>query len=196
MTTAPVRALPAAERRRRIALGLLRAAVVAAVLIAVYYVAPLSRLADVPLGLLLAVGMTALITVATLQVRAVIQARHPGIRAIQALTTIAPLFLLLFAVTYFVMAQTDVGSFDEEAFTRTDALYFTVTVFATVGFGDITPASQAARLVVSTQMILDLIVLGLGIRVFLGAVQLGRQRTDTGPQGEAESPERPNPPPS
>ena len=196
MTTAPVRALPAAERRRRIALGLLRAAVIAAVLIAVYYVAPLSRLADVPLGLLLAVGMTALITVATLQVRAVIQARHPGIRAIQALTTIAPLFLLLFAVTYFVMAQTDVGSFDEEAFTRTDALYFTVTVFATVGFGDITPASQAARLVVSTQMILDLIVLGLGIRVFLGAVQLGRQRTDTGPQEEAGSPERPNPPPS
>ena len=196
MTTAPLRALPAAERRRRIALGLLRAAVVAAVLIAVYYLAPLSRLADVPLGLLLAVGMTALITVATLQVRAVIQARHPGIRAIQALTTIAPLFLLLFAVTYFVMAQTDVGSFDEEAFTRTDALYFAVTVFATVGFGDITPASQAARLVVSTQMILDLIVLGLGIRVFLGAVELGRQRTDTSPQEETGPPERLDPPPS
>jgi voltage-gated potassium channel len=196
VTTAAVRALPAAERRRRIALGLLRAAVVTAVLIAVYYVAPLSRLADVPLGLLLAIGMTALVTVATLQVRAVIRARHPGIRAIQALTTIAPLFLLLFAVTYFVMAQTDVGSFDEEAFTRTDALYFTVTVFATVGFGDITPASQAARLVVSTQMILDLIVLGLGIRVFLGAVERGRQRTDTGPEEEAGSPERPDPPPS
>ena len=196
MTTAAVRALPAAERRRRIALGLLRAAVVAAVLIAVYYVAPLSRLADVPLGLLLAIGMTALVTVATLQVRAVIRARHPGIRAIQALTTIAPLFLLLFAVTYFVMAQTDVGSFDEEAFTRTDALYFTVTVFATVGFGDITPASQAARLVVSTQMILDLIVLGLGIRVLLGAVELGRQRPDNGPQEETASPERPDLPPS
>jgi voltage-gated potassium channel len=92
------------------------------------------------------------------------------------------------------MAQTDAGSFDEEALTRTDALYFTVTVFATVGFGDITPASQAARLVGSTQMILDLIVLGLGIRVFLSAVEIGRQRTDTGPQEQAAFPERPDRP--
>jgi voltage-gated potassium channel len=37
---------------------------------------------------------------------------------------------------------------------RTDSLYFTVTVFATVGFGDIFPASQMARLVVTAQMIL------------------------------------------
>ena len=28
--------------------------------------------------------------------------------------------------------------------TRTDALYFVVTVFATVGFGDITPVSETA----------------------------------------------------
>jgi voltage-gated potassium channel len=50
-----------------------------------------------------------------------------------------------------------------------------VTVFATVGFGDITATSQPARLIVTAQMILDLI-LGLGIRVFLGAVQRGRQQ--------------------
>ena len=61
--------------------------------------------------------------------------------------------------------------------TRTDSLYFTVTVFATVGFGDITATSQTGRLLVTAQMILDLIVLGLGIRVFLGAVQRGQQDT-------------------
>jgi hypothetical protein len=58
--------------------------------------------------------------------------------------------------------------------TRTDALYFTVTVFSTVGFGDISATSQAARLIVTIQMILDLIVLGLGVRVFLAAVEFGR----------------------
>ena len=110
-----------------------------------------------------------------------VRARHPGIRAIQALATIAPLFLLLFAATYFLMARTEAGSFGDAALTRTDALYFTVTVFATVGFGDITPASQAARLMVTAQMILDLIVLGLGVRVFLGAVERGRQRPDDEP---------------
>jgi voltage-gated potassium channel Kch len=59
--------------------------------------------------------------------------------------------------------------------TRTDSLYFTVTTFSTVGYGDITPTSQTARLVVTAQMILDLLFLGVGIRVFIGAVQLARQ---------------------
>ena len=178
MTAAPVQELPAAERRRRISLGLLRAAAVTAFLVAVYYLAPLSRLSDVPLAVSLVVGLLALTAVASWQLRAVVRARHPGIRAIQALATTAPLFLLLFATSYFLMAQTDATSFSVHPLTRTDTLYFTVTVFATVGFGDISAASQAARLLVIVQMILDLLVLGLGIRVFLGAVQRGRERPD------------------
>jgi hypothetical protein len=62
---------------------------------------------------------------------------------------------------------------------RTDALYFTVTTFATVGFGDITATSQIARLMVTVQMVLDLLILGFGLRAFLGAVQMGRQRQAT-----------------
>jgi hypothetical protein len=77
------------------------------------------------------------------------------------------------------MASHDPASFTADNLTRTDALYFTVTVFATVGFGDISAASQAARLLVTAQMILDLIVLGLGIRVFIGAVEEGRRRQET-----------------
>src|SRR5208282_4777456 len=74
--------------------------------------------------------------------------------------------------------------------TRTDSLYFTVTTFSTVGFGDITATSQAARLVVTVQMILDLLVLGLGIRVFIGAVQLAREEHPD-PAGPAAPPEQP-----
>jgi hypothetical protein len=166
------------QRRRRISLGLLRAAAVTSVLIGAYYLAPLSWLADVPVALSLTVGLIALIAVSSWQLKAVVRARHPGIRAIQALATTAPLFLLLFATSYYLMVQADVGSFSAHPLTRTDTLYFTVTVFATVGFGDISPASQAARLLVMAQMILDLLVLGLGIRVFLGAVQRGRERPD------------------
>ena len=40
--------------------------------------------------------------------------------------------------------------------TRADALYFAVTVFSTVGFGDITPESEAARVVLIVQMLGDL----------------------------------------
>ena len=59
-----------------------------------------------------------------------------------------------------------------------------------MGFGDITATSQAARLVVTVQMILDLLVLGLGIRVFIGAVQLARQEHPD-PAGPAAAPEQP-----
>ena len=59
---------------------------------------------------------------------------------------------------------------------RTDAVYFSVTVFATVGFGDISPVSDAARVVVTFQMIADLLVLGLVLQAVLDAVSRGRAR--------------------
>ena len=177
MTTAPLHALPAAKRRRLIIIGLLRASAVTAALVVGYYLLPLDHLAGVPLGVSLAAGLLALAAMAAYQVRAIIRARYPGIRAIEALAATAPLFLLLFAGTYVLMARADPSNFNVHPLTRTDSLYFTVTVFATVGFGDITATSQTGHLIVTAQMILDLIVLGLGIRVFLGAVQRGRQDT-------------------
>jgi voltage-gated potassium channel len=70
--------------------------------------------------------------------------------------------------------------------TKTDALYFTVTVFSTVGFGDITPRSEPARIVLIVQMLGDLAVLGAGVRVLLEAVRRGRQRrTDTGDNADS-----------
>ena len=83
--------------------------------------------------------------------------------------------MLLFATTYFVMEHTAVSSFTE-ALTRTDALYFSVTTLATVGYGDIAAKSGSARVVVTVQMVLDLLLLGLVVRVFLNAVKRSRQR--------------------
>lgn len=88
---------------------------------------------------------------------------------------LAPLYLLLFAASYYVMSQADPTAFTAEGPTRIDTLYFTVTVFATVGFGHISPASETARLLVMFQMILNLIVLGAGIRLLTVAVHRGRE---------------------
>ncbi len=63
-----------------------------------------------------------------------------------------------------------------ESLTRTDALYFTITVFSTVGFGDITPLTQYARTMTMAQMIGDLIVVGLVAQVLLNAVRRGLER--------------------
>jgi voltage-gated potassium channel len=167
--------LTRAQRQRGITLGLLRALAVSAVLIALYYLLPLDHLTGISLLVAMIIGLLALAAMTAYQVWAILRAAHPGVRAIEALATTVPLFLLLFAATYFLMSHTSTGNFNVHALTRTDSIYFTVTVFATVGFGDISPASQTARLVVTAQMILNLIVLGLGVRLIIGAVQQARQ---------------------
>ena len=167
--------LAPAGRRRLVVLGLLRALATAVVLVALYYLLPLDHIKNVPLTL--AGGLLILLAVIAWQLRAIVRAKEPGVRATVALAGTVPLFVLLFASAYFVMARASPANFSTHQLTRTDALYFTVTIFSTVGFGDITPISQGARLVVTAQMILDLLVLGLGIRAFVGAVQLGRQQT-------------------
>ena len=58
-----------------------------------------------------------------------------------------------------------------QPFSRISALYFTVTVFSTVGFGDITPKTDAARLVVTVQMLSDLIVIAVVFRLLFGAAR-------------------------
>jgi hypothetical protein len=46
----------------------------------------------------------------------------------------------------------------------------------TVGLGDISATSQSPRLVVTFQMLLDLVILGVGINAFVSAARLGRKR--------------------
>ena len=101
--------------------------------------------------------------------------------AIGRLTLTGPLFLLLFASTYFLMSQADAGNFNVGGLTRGDTLYFTVTIFTTVGFGDILAASHSARALVTAQMILDLILIGAVIRAFVDAVRIARKNSTTPP---------------
>ena len=55
-------------------------------------------------------------------------------------------------------------------------MYFSSTIFTTVGFGDITAKSEAARLVVTVQMWLNLLFLGLVVRLVVNAVKFNQQR--------------------
>ena len=148
------------------------------VLVALYYVLPLDRLFDVNVVVVLVVGVALLAGMIAWQVRAIERSTYPGIRAVQSLASTTPLFLLLFASTYYVLSLGDPETFTEPL-TRTDALYLTVTIFATVRFGDISAKVETARLVVTAQMLLDLVVLGLGIQVILGAVKRGKANADT-----------------
>jgi voltage-gated potassium channel len=173
MSEPPIERLSRSQRRRVVAWGLLRALIAAVVLVTLYFVIPLAWIDGLPPVLAIVVAAGVLVGVSVWQVLAIIRAEEPGLRAIEALAVIAPLYLLVFAATYFLMAHNDPSNFTQEL-TRLDALYFTVTVFATVGFGDITAASQTARVVVTIQMVLNLILLGAGVRLLTMAVKHGR----------------------
>lgn len=165
--------------------GLLRAFGTAAFMVAVYYVVPLEARSPAALGLALGIGLTLLSCMIAWQVRAIIGSEHPGIRATYALAATTPLFLLLFASAYVILSRNSSAAFSEPL-NRSDSIYFTVTVFSTVGFGDITPRSESARLLVVVQMILDLVVLGLGVRLILSAVQRGRAAHAAAAEGSEE----------
>jgi voltage-gated potassium channel len=152
----------------------------AAVLGALYYLLPLNQPLNAGTSVRLLVGLAAFAGVTVWQVRTIVGSRYPALRAFEVLGLIVPLYLVLFASTYFVMERASAGSFTQPL-TRTDALYFTVTVFATVGFGDITAKSEPARVVLIVQMLGNLAFLGAGVRILLGAVHRGQQRRlDTG----------------
>lgn len=175
MTSQPARAVIPARHRRRLVLGTVRSLATIIVLVALYYLLPLSHLAGVPLPVTLLAGLLALLAATVWQLRRILRSRYPAVRAGEALATTVPLFLLLFASAYFVMARDSPANFNIHSLTRTDALYFTVTTFSTVGFGDIAAASQDARLMVTIQVVLDLLILGLGLRVFIGVTRIARR---------------------
>jgi len=118
----------------------------------------------------LATTLIVLPLVVTLQVKAVAHSSRPDLRAVEAIAVSSSLLVLPFASTYYAMDQEKSTSCDEPL-TRTDAVYLAVTVFATVGFREVEATSQAARLVVTVQVVLDMIVIGVIMRVLLATVQ-------------------------
>ena len=68
-----------------------------------------------------------------------------------------------FAAVYYAMNRNGtqfIGLVD-----RVDSIYFTVTTLSTVGFGDISATGDAARIIVTLQMLFDLVYIGLTVRV-------------------------------
>ena len=142
----PDAAPPAQPPPGKVVRALLRAVGSTVVLVVIYYLLPLDHSARWTAVAMLVIGLAGLSALVTFQVRSIIASPFPGLRALEALATSVPFFLLLFASTYVVIAAVSASSFSQPM-TRSNALYFTDTVFATVGFGDHRhhPGSAAGR---------------------------------------------------
>ena len=105
----------------------------------------------------------------------------PELRAVRSLGATIPLFLTVFATIYLSLSRTSAANFSQNL-NHTRALYFTITVFSTVGFGDITPTADAARIMVSIQMLVDLVIIAVVVRLLLNTartslLRAGQDRT-------------------
>lgn len=178
--------------RGRVLMGhLLRSAASIALLTGLYYLAPLDSGFTLSTVTLLTLGLIVFGALIAWQTSAITRAPYPRLRALEALATAVPLFLVLFSASYFLLAQEIPQSFSEQL-NRTDALYFTVTVFATVGFGDIVPTTETGRALTTAQMIADLFVVGVIAKVLFGAVRIGMRRrgtADAPPPGDEDEDE-------
>ena len=117
------------------------------------------------------------------QIRQIRNSKYPSLRAAEAVVSSAILFLAAFAAIYVLIEGTVANSFSEEL-SPFDSYYFAMTVLATVGFGDITPVSTAARTASMIQMALDLVFIGVVVRVFAATAKKGGAKT---PNSEGEN---------
>ena len=163
------------EWHRELVRVFLRAGASLIVILSVYYLLPLDQDVTTAWGVAVVAGLVVVGIVVVIQLRRIITSEHPVQRAIEALALSIPLFVVMFASIYLVFAHEDPGAFSQ-ALNHTGSLYFTITVLSTTGFGDITPVSDTARLIVSAQMVIDLILIGLVIKTIMAAVRLGMQR--------------------
>ncbi|MFI0511703.1 potassium channel family protein [Streptomyces sp. WSLK1-5] len=166
---------PTRPGRREVLLSVARSTGTATGLVVAYYLLPLDQpmgggtTAGLVLGLL---GVTALFI---WQVRTIVRSPHPQLRAVETLAAVASLYVLLFATSYFLLEHDTPGSFTEPV-SRTDALYFALTVLSTVGFGDITARSGTARVMTMAQIVGGILLAGVAVRVVVGAIQAGLRR--------------------
>jgi hypothetical protein len=153
----------------------LRAFLSAAGLFTLYYLVPVVPRAHESVALRLGAALALFAAVLVYEVRSIVSHDQPMLKAVEAMSILIPLFLVLFAWIYLTMSDSNPAAFGS-SLDRTSALYFTVSVFSTVGFGDITPKTDVARLVVTVQMLTDLAVLAVVVRLIFRAASRGAAR--------------------
>jgi hypothetical protein len=164
--------------RRRARRSLLMSGFVSVALVVGYFLLPLNSDLTTTTVLTLGGGIVLIAVLLVWHLRSIITSPYPRVRAVAALATTIPLFLVVFATSYFVMSRTEPANFNEHL-SRLDSAYYTVTVFATVGFGDIVPKTEVARTVTMVQMLGDIVLVGLVVQVIVGAVRTGLRRKET-----------------
>jgi hypothetical protein len=147
-------------------IGLLVAEVL--VLVVAYFLIPLEgslafRLLAYGLGLALVVFVVAR------QMRRHLASRDNEVR-IDSLALAIVMSVLLFALAYYAVSTAESGEFSGLS-TRVDALYYSLTVATTTGFGDVSAQSQLARALVSAQLVFNMLIVATAVPLLTRTVK-------------------------
>ncbi|HEX9966665.1 MAG TPA: potassium channel family protein [Solirubrobacterales bacterium] len=142
-----------------------------------YAVVPIPGTSGAAALLGMAAGLVLFLVLVGWQIHTIVRAEHPVLRAAEVVAFALPMLVVVFAFTFLTISRADPQSFSEPL-GRVDAMYFTVSTVATVGFGDITPTSPGARTVVTFQMLFDLALLAGLVRLLVLATRTGLRRQE------------------
>jgi voltage-gated potassium channel len=135
-----------------------------------YFVLPIGHESGLRAAVRLGVDIALIGAVFAWQIRRIAYAELPELRAVEALSVVIALFLVLFSAIYLSLSHANAATFSQPL-DHVRAIYLTITIFSTVGFGDITPRTDAVRLLVSAQMLLDLAIIGVVVRLLFSAAK-------------------------
>src|SRR5262245_49591075 len=161
--------------RRLLARSVARSLAIAAALLALYAVLPVPGSTGAAALVELVVGLLFFLALVGWHIRSIVDADHPVMRAIEVVALALSLAIFVFAFTYLTLSQQAPGSFSEDL-SRIDSLYYTVSTLSTVGFGDVLPVSDAARILAIVQMLFDLALIAGLVRLVVLATRTGLRR--------------------
>jgi hypothetical protein len=119
-----------------------------------------------------AIGLAALVAITPFTTRRVLEVRRsatPVFAAAEAIMLVVAMLLFGFGALYLTISRLD-GQF-VGLDTRLDAVYFALATLSTVGYGDVHAAGQLARAAVSAQIVLDLTLIAISVRLITAAAR-------------------------
>ncbi len=125
------------------------------------------------------VGLVLFGIVLTFFIRRILASEIPQLRAAETLIISLAFFLCFYASVYLEISNHNPQTFNQ-VLSHSSALYFTIVTFGTVGFGDISANSDLARLLVSAQIILDVVFIAALAKSVVFASQFTLKRDSEG----------------
>lgn len=160
---------------------ILRPMAIVAVVLLLYALTPVNAgpaAVAAVLSSLASIGL--LLWIVVRQTRRIARHAEPAVAAVEALALLGTLFVLSFSMTYVALSASDPTSFSQPV-DKVAAIYFSMTIMSTVGFGDIVAVSDVARMTVVVQMIANLVLLALVVRIITEVTRWARaQRAPAG----------------